>query len=193
MSALWRLRSVDALTIDPAGLRLAARIPQWLEPMPGSTTARIAMAREGEAERVETLALMESHDPAELRQLAAESLAGTHVYAYRLSTPDAARLRLLQAEARAGKASPAHRKGSVKITLDARACRLAEPPEGPVLIDLFLSLGDGTGYFKILEDVDIREWQKPGEPFEAMAPVCGKSGARVVTGGGTDAARPGMR
>ncbi len=61
------------------------------------------------------------------------------------------RLRALQAEGREAKETGSHRKGVVKITL---------------------------GYFKFLEDVDIREWQKPGQSFEAMAPPCGKPGDR---------------
>lgn len=97
-------------------------------------------------------------------------------------------MRALQAEPKAAKET--HRKRSVKIGIDARACRLAEAPEGPVLIDLFLSLGDGAGYFKILEDVDIREWQKPEETFEAMAPPCGKSSDRIASGGGANASHP---
>lgn len=180
LSALWRLRSIDMLTLDPAGLRLAARMPLWLDAQPGTVKARLTYARDGESERVEEFDLVESRDPAELASLAAEEAAGTHMRNFRLPATESARLRTLQAEAAIQKAADPNRKGSIKIVIDARACkRETPPPEGPILVDLFLSLGNGKGYFKILEDVDLREWAKPGERFETTIPPCGKWAARA--------------
>jgi hypothetical protein len=179
MSTLWRLRNVDMLELDPAALRLGARLPNWLDPQPGTVTVKLTTARDGEAERVEELTLVETRETAELSQLATESRPGTHLRAYRLSGVDSARLRALQAASKAAKAAEPNRKGSIKIVLDARACQHERPPAGPILIDLFLSLGDGEGYFKLLEDVDLREWEKPGEKFEATTPACGKWATRA--------------
>lgn len=179
LSAIWRLREIDSSQVDPARLRLAARVPQWLEATPGSAKVRLTVQRGSEPDRVFELILEERGESADLAALAPESRPGAHFLVFRASAADVALLRGLQAEARAAKAADPSRKGGGSIALEAKACSRNPPPEGPIMIDLYLSVGDKGGFFKIYEDVDLRELHKPESRPEEVVPPCGKWSGRA--------------
>ncbi len=177
VSAMWRLRKVDLLTVDPQGIRGAVRAPDWLEVPPGHIHLKI-VSHEGEADEKETafdLIAQESSSPPSV--LAGEALSGTHFAVLRLSAADAARLREIQARGSAAKAAGEHHKG--RLSLTAEPCRRIDPPPGPVRVDLYLSLSEKEEFFKVYDDVDLRELIKPGESLEAAYPLCGKTAKRA--------------
>ncbi|MGO8738228.1 hypothetical protein [Rhodoblastus sp.] len=60
------------------------------------------------------------------------------------------------------------------FTRSAR-CRRPIPPPGPVRVDLYLKPSAKEDFFKIYDDVDLRQVAlEPGQAFEAAAPLCDK-------------------
>jgi hypothetical protein len=178
LSALWRLKQVDLLTIDPAGVRLAARAPDWLEAPPGHAHLLIVGHIGEPDEKEELFDLIERDTPADLRALAGEAQPGTHFAVFRASAADIARLRDIQAQARAAKAAGDDRhKG--KLLLKAEPCRRIDPPPGPARVDLYLSLSEKEDFFKIYDDIDLRDPQLLGDKFETAVPLCAKTVKRA--------------
>jgi hypothetical protein len=90
LQAIWRLRNTDALTVDPAGVRLAVRAPDWLDAPPGHVHLKI-ISHEGEPdEKATVFDLIEQETSAAPRGLAGEALSGTHFGIFRASAADAA-------------------------------------------------------------------------------------------------------
>jgi hypothetical protein len=180
VSAIWRLQKLDTLAIDPAGVRLAARIPDWLDAAPGHVHLK-TVSHAGEPDAQErTLDLVRDDAPADLRALNAdEGVAGARFAVFRVSAADAAWLRALQARARAEKAAgESGHKGSLQLT--AEPCRRAEPPPGPARVDLYLRPGEGEGFFKVYDNVDLREAGLfANKTFEDAVPPCGKIARRA--------------
>ena len=112
------------------------------------------------------------------RDLAAEALPGTHFGIFRASATAAGRLREIQARARAAKAAGgADPKGRLFLTVEP--CRRIDPPPGPVRVDLYLSLGEKEDFFKVYDDVDLRDPQVLGGKFETAVPPCGATAKRT--------------
>jgi hypothetical protein len=178
VSAIWRLRKVDLVTIDPQGIRGAVRAPDWLEAPPGHIHFKI-IRHEGEADEKETafdLVAQESSRAPSV--LAGEAMSGTHFAILRVSAAEAARLREIQAQAQAAKAAGAA-PHKTRMLLTSEPCRRIDPPPGPVRVDLYLSLSEKEEFFKVYDDVDLREMTKPGESFETAFPLCGKTAKRA--------------
>lgn len=176
MSALWKLRQLDMLTLDPGAIRLAVLAPQGIEAPPGHVHVEL-VSHLGEAdERRMKFDLVESREPQDLAALGVPPLSGfaradAHFGVFRLSGADAAQLTALQERGRAEKAAGGgdHRG---KILLTAEPCRRALPP-GPARVDLFLRLNPTEEFFQIYEDVDLRDptlW--PTKSFEDAVPPC---------------------
>lgn len=176
MSALWRLRALDALSLDPAAIRLAVLAPQWIEAPPGHVHV-LAVSHAGEPDEVELkLDLVESREPRDLAALNAEPLRGfarpdAHFALFRLSDADVARVEALQRRARAEKAAGgAGHRGRIQLT--AEPCRRDAPP-GPAWVDLFLRVKPNEDFFQIYENVDLRDpsfWAE--KRFEDAVPPC---------------------
>ncbi len=96
---------------------------------------------------------------------------------FRASAADVAWLRALQDRARAEKAAGESHKG--RLLLTAEPCRRVDlPPPGPARVDLYLQLGDNEDFFKIYDDVDLRD---PAvlPNFDSVIPPCGKIAKRA--------------
>src|SRR5215471_19239092 len=100
LSTLSRLASLKLAEIDPAELRVAARLPDVLEPRPRGVKVRIDVAGQnyGETPKAE-LVLEPAVEPSELAALSLHRRAGYQVWVYRLSPNDVDRLKHLTDEA----------------------------------------------------------------------------------------------
>lgn len=172
ISALARLSNVDALAIDPGELRLAARVPDWLEAAPGHVHLK-ATLHAGEADEKEIVFdLVDKTTPADLRALSGEARAGSHVVVFAASPADAARIGEIQTRVRAEKAAGVEHKGKLQFYADP--CRRGDLPPGPAMVDLYLKLGANEDFFKVYQDVDLRDPATLGGDLETAIPLCGK-------------------
>jgi len=172
ISSIARLSKIDTLAVNPSALRLAARAPDWLEAPPGHVHLK-ATLHAGEADEKDVVFdLVDKTTPADLRALSGEARAGSHFMVFAASAADAARIGEIQTRARADKAAGVEHKG--KLQFYAEPCRRENPPPGPAMVDLYLKLGDNEDFFKVYQDVDLRDPATLGGELETVIPFCGK-------------------
>jgi len=145
-STMSRLSSLKLAQIDAAELRVAARLPDALEPRSHGVKVRIDVAGRGKTSAVE-LILELAAEPSELAPLAAQRRAGHRIWVYRLSHSDIDRLRALVAEA--GGAS------AVRIAAGVEACHRKPYASAALPTTTFLRT-NATGFFVLIEDLDLR-------------------------------------
>ena len=173
IATMSRLAAFDLAKADPAALRVAARLPETLEPRRDGvrvilrvedTNANGASGGKGP----HTFILAEATEPAELAQLTTAGQAGARLWVYRLAAADVARLAELRAQALAANKS---RAGSVRASIDAAvdACRRADLPSGRLPTTTFLRT-DASGYFILLQDLDLRAVVNERELAERVPP-----------------------
>ena len=148
LSTLSRLASLKLAEIDPAELRVAARLPDALEPRSHGVKVRIDVAgmKHGRDSATE-LILEPAVEPSELTPLSAQRRAGHRIWAYRLSHSDVDRLKALIAAT--GGAS------GVSIAAGVEACYRKPYGSAALLTTTFLKT-NATGFFVLTEDLDLR-------------------------------------
>jgi len=148
LSTLSRLASLKLAEIDPAELRVAARLPDALEPRSHGVKVRIDVAgmKHGRDSATE-LILEPAVEPSELTPLSAQRRAGHRIWAYRLSHSDVDRLKALIAAT--GGAS------GVSIAAGVEACYRKPYGSAALPTTTFLKT-NATGFFVLTEDLDLR-------------------------------------
>jgi hypothetical protein len=150
VATMSRLAAFDLAKVDPAVLRVAARLPVTLEPRRNGVKVTLRVADSAGGNGPHTFILAEAAELAELTQLGVAGQAGSRFWVYRLAAADVARIADLRAQAlKADKA----RRASIEAAVDA--CRRADLPSGPLPTTTYLRT-DATGYFVLLQDLDLR-------------------------------------
>jgi hypothetical protein len=148
LSTMSRLSSLKLSEIEPTELRVAASLPEALEPRPLGVKVRIDVAGQNHGKLAEAEFTLEpAVEPSELTPLSLYRRAGYQVWVYRLSSHDGDRLKHLIDES--GGAS------GVSIAAGVDACH--HKPYGSValLTTTFLRT-NGTGFFVLTQDLDLR-------------------------------------
>lgn len=177
------MRNFDSLSVDPAFLRAAVRLPRAFQPRPGGVKVVATWGRKGDpaSEKKIEIALQETSLSAEGPALANEIRQGHYLQVYRVAPEDVPRLRALQAEIARAKAEKQADHGSLGVGADA--CRIDELPDGPILMTTFLRTSKETGWLMVLRDVDLRTVATKEKPLEEIVPPCGKLPRRVEAAG----------
>lgn len=180
---MWALRNFDSLSVDPAFLRAAVRLPRAFQPRPGGVKVVATWGRKGDpaSEKKIEIALQETSLSAEGPELAKEVRPHNYLQVYRVAPVDVPRLRALQAEIARAKAEKQADHGSLGVGADA--CRIDDLPEGPILMTTFLKTSDKTGWLTVLKDIDLRSAVTKDKPLEEIVPPCGKLPKRVEAAG----------
>ncbi|MBX3527266.1 MAG: hypothetical protein KF904_13760 [Rhodoblastus sp.] len=183
VSTMWALRNFDGLSVDPAFLRAAVRVPRAFQPRPGGVKVVATWGKKGDpaSERKVEIVLREASLSAEGPALAKENLPGNNLHVFRVAPNDVARLRALQAEIARAKAEKRADHGSLGMGADA--CRTGDLPDGPILMTTFLKMSDETGWLTVLKNVDLRTLASKDKPLEEITPPCGKLPQRVEAAG----------
>ena len=167
VTSMVKLARVDFETSDPAQLRAAIKLPRSLRAQPRGVALRIAVRVGREPEEARDFMLREIPEPAEL---ARETGAGSHIFAYRIDDADLARLAAFRAELIAKKSSG--QKGSISISVRPQACKVGELPDGPITFSTYLRTAETTEYVALAREVDLRSIV-PNAAVVAEIPRCG--------------------
>lgn len=183
VSTMWALRNFDSLSVDPAYLRAAVRVPHMFQPRSSGVKVVATWGKKGDpaSERKVEIVLQEASLSAEGPALAKEYLPGQNLHVYRVAPDDVARLRALQAEIARAKVEKRADHGSLGVAADA--CRIGELPDGPIVMTTFLKTSEETGWLAVLKDVDLRAVATKQRPLEEIVPPCGKLPQRVEAAG----------
>jgi hypothetical protein len=148
-STLKRLWAFDVAHVDVPRLRVAARLPDTLQPREVLVIVEAWRAGDIDKRRAE-LRLVPVAEASELQPLARYRKAGTGLHVYRLSEGDARRLETLRAEHAAGGGDS---RGQISVAV--KACRRAALPNGPLPATTLLRT-DAGAYFVLTDDLDMR-------------------------------------
>ena len=162
LSTMSRLSSLKLTEVDPATLRIAARLPDGFEPQRSGVKVRLETARSGAtAGVVADLVLEPAGQSQETVPLLRFQRQGFRIWIYRLSEADAEHLRKLIAES-AGTAG-------VKISAGVDACR-RRPLTGAALpVSTYLKTG-ATDYIVLTDDLDLRNVFADGDIVARVLP-----------------------
>ena len=148
LSTMSRLASLKLAEIDPDELRVAARLPDALEPRSHGVKVRIDAAgmKHGKDSAAE-LILEPAVEPSELSPLSAQRRAGHRIWVYRLPHSDVDRLKALIAAASGA--------SGVSIAAGVEACYRKPYGSAALPTTTFLKT-NATGFFVLTEDLDLR-------------------------------------
>ena len=149
VSTMSRLFALKLANIDPEELRVAARLPEMLEPRRDGVKVRVDVKDSGIRGGSTLEFILEAViDSAELAPLSAHRRAGSRLWVYRLSARDIERLGRFIADR--GDAS------SVSIAAGVDACR-SNPLGSAALTTTTFLRTDATGFFVLAEDLDFAQ------------------------------------
>lgn len=175
LSTQWKLRSFDLDTADLSQLRLALRGPDWATPTPETAAieARYWLGEDEASSRSILLKLHQGAHPGDGEALA--QLGGSlALVVYELAPQALGPAHDLQVEAVRLKAQ-GQTHGKIHIG-GALACRRAEIPPGPIVIDAFIHADNEAGWLPLLERYDVRgDMKDPSAEAELarLIPPCG--------------------
>jgi hypothetical protein len=147
LSTMSRLSSLKLAEIDPAELRVAAHLPDALEPRSHGVKVRIEVAGMNDRRNSAMELILElAADPSELAPLSAHRRAGHRIWVYRLSHRDVDRLKTLIAEVVGA--------SGVSLAAGVEACH--RKPYGSEALPTTPFLRTSvTGFFVLTEDLDL--------------------------------------
>lgn len=156
LATMSRLSALKVADIEPAQVRVAARMPDHIEPRKDGVKVTIAIGQT----KLE-LILEPAVEAQELAALSRFRRAGTRLWSYRLSAADSARLQRIMATA-------GQRQVSIAAGVDA--CRRGSLGSEPLPTTTFLR-SDTTGFIVLAEDLDLRS-VVPERDLALKVPPC---------------------
>ncbi|MEZ5842154.1 MAG: hypothetical protein R3D27_00285 [Hyphomicrobiaceae bacterium] len=151
LTSLYELSRFDPLTVDPAVIRAAVRLPEELRPRPDGVTMDIAFEAPGRR-LAERFVLARVGDGAAEPSLRGEVVRGTAVHVFRLAPSDVDRLMALRREISALKAGSGG-KGSMSV--GAAACRTSARVPKRLLITTWLKFERAGRFVPVVRDLDL--------------------------------------
>jgi len=154
LTSMVQLARVDFRSTDPAQLRAAVKLPRAVRPrgMALRITVKISSGHEEFADFV----LREVAEPNEVLALQHELDPDTHIFAYRLDPPEAARLAAFRDGLKARQAASGGRGGSITIAIRPDGCRTRELPNQPIHFTAYLRTAETGRYVPLARDLDLR-------------------------------------
>lgn len=159
LSTMSRLSAMKLAEIQPAQLRVAARMPEHIEPRNGGVKVTIAVGPSKMEFTLEPAA-----EENELAALSRFQRPGTRLWSYRLSPADSARLERVLATSSGGGQT------QVSIAAGVDACRRGSLGSAPLPTTTFLRT-DAAGFLVLAEDLDLRSVVSAGD-LAAKVPPC---------------------
>ena len=148
LSTMSRLSSLKLAEVEPAELRVAARLPDALEPRQGGVKVHVRITGRKQSGAAEAELILEpAAEPSELAPLSPYRRSGDQIWVYRLSASDVDHLKHLIDEA--GGAS------GVSIAAGVDACYRKPYGSAALPTTTFLRT-NATGFIVLTRDLDLR-------------------------------------
>lgn len=156
LATIWKMRRIDPLTADPAQVRIALRGPDWMAPMFGDMKLLIktdiwnhdALSYAFRLKQIDA-----SRDEAALRR---DGLASEGLSILEIDPTETGVMREALENFHAYKKAGYQVANSVALwNRDLSGCTNFRPPEGPVIMDVYLHLDDANGWTPLFERRDF--------------------------------------
>ncbi len=155
VSSMYQLSKVDFMTMDLNRLRVAVVLPSTIKPRATGVVMDIKYRSGEEPEKTEKVILVPATTAADQVGLPSDMAAGNRVYAYRLGTPDVAKLEDIRNRARQAKAEK--KKGSLSMGIAAKEfCKTAPLGSGAVYSTTYVATSEIGEYIVLTKDIDLR-------------------------------------
>lgn len=168
VKTIYKLATTDPMQLDPAALRTATRMPNWIEPRPNGAKLEFTSQPKGAVLKKETFILQAIPVSLEQKQLALEAKEGFSFYTYRINPNDIPRIEAYRHYLRELKAAGTKTNNTMGLSVDA--CRKGELPEGKIPVTNYLRLDD-SGYMPVVVDYDLRK-EVDGKNLAELLPPC---------------------
>lgn len=156
LTTIWKMRKIDPLAIDLAQVRIALRGPDWMAPMFGDMKLLIktdiwnhdALSYTFRLKKIDAF-----RDEAALRR---DGLASEGLSILEIDPTETGAMREAAENIHAYK--KAGYQGATSVALwnrDLSGCTNFRPPEGPVIMDVYLHLDDASGWMPLFEKRDF--------------------------------------
>lgn len=166
------LAGLDPRTLDPTALRLAAVLPEGLEPQPEGMVIVVSRETTGAPGGVEQRFVLQRSAAAEDQPPAPQS--GFRAFAFRFGNGDIARFRVWRQEL--DEAIAAGQARGLKIRARAQYCRLADQPER-IEVTVLARANASESYGAILKQGD--QLNNATATGREQVPPCGKAAPRA--------------
>jgi hypothetical protein len=158
LTTIWKMRKLDPLTADPAQVRIALRGPEWMAPMFDDMKILIrsnVWHHDPLSYAFQLKKIDAAREGAELRSagLAPEGLTILQVNPVENASMREA-LESILAYKKAGY------QGATSVALwnrDLSGCTGFLPPEGPIIMDVYVHLDDSSGWMPLFENRDFSD------------------------------------
>jgi len=170
LTSIPPLARIDAKTTDLSMLRVAVQLPDALRPRAGGVKLDVVTRVVGEAEARTSFAMLEMN--ARERPGLPASPQGSSMYAYRLSSEDAARFEALRTsmieQGQNGK------RGSMGLGVAAKEfCRANAAPQASLLVTIYLMTSETKSLVPVVRDFDLLGDPAMAGGLESIQP-CGQ-------------------
>lgn len=169
LSTMWQMRNADPLSMDPADVRVAARLPEQYDIAPGQATMTLSVERETTKERVAEEFTLAQTDIIGSPLLAREQKDGYRIVTFWVAEKDRARFRQFQTTAKRWKTeTPGNVRG--EMNLSVQPCLEDGKPLGQVRVSSYIQMEPGADFMVLTKDLDLaRQMNANGPTGEVKA------------------------
>jgi hypothetical protein len=175
VTSMVKLARVDFDTTDPAGLRVAVKLPTAIRPLRDQVRLRLSVKLASGVENTQDFQLKEMSDAADVLLSRGEIEAGTHIFAYRLDAVEANRLAAFRDDLKQKQAASGGRSGAITISIVPETCRSGEFQGSSALFTTYLRTPETGNYVPLARDVDVQSLMR-GRDLLSEMPICGQAG-----------------
>jgi len=154
LSTMWQMRNADPLSMDPADVRVAARLPEHYNIAPGQATMSLSVERQKTRERVAEEFTLAQTDIIDSPRLAKEEKEGYRILTFSVAEKDRARFRQFQNTAKRWKTeTPDDARGQMSLTV--QPCLQEGKPLGEVRVSSYIQMESGADFMVLTKDLDL--------------------------------------
>ncbi|GGD06909.1 hypothetical protein [Aquisalinus flavus] len=154
LSTMWQMRNADPLSMDPAEVRAAARLPEHYDIAPGRAIMSLSVEREKTQERVAEKFTLAQTDIVDSPMLAKEQKEGYHIVTFWVAETDRARFRQFQATAKRWKTeTPGEVRGTMSLMV--QPCLEEGKPLGQVRVSSYIQMAADADFIVLTKDIDL--------------------------------------
>ncbi len=173
---MYHLARTDLMTVDPAYLNAATRVPNGLrEGKKGvQMTFSSWLGEKKKNANVLQIKLEKVTDKEKLLSINALGKASYTTLLYKIATKDSERIEVFRQQHKKRKqAYGDNMQGSFSVGVDY--CRTGKLNDKPILVSTWVKIGKNTGLLPLIIDHDMQEdLKKSNQSIDKILPLCGK-------------------